>query len=382
MNNRFIPYGRHNIDEADIKAVINVLKSGWITSGPTIEAFEKKLALFAGTQYAVAVSSGTAALHCAYAACGIGPGDEVIVPAITFVATANAAVSLGAIPVLADVDPQSLLIDPKDVSQKITPRTKAIVTVDYAGQPCDYDVLRQIADAHGLYLIADSCHSLGALYKDRTVAQYAHMAVYSFHPVKHITTGEGGAVVTNNELAANKMRCLRNHGIDMDFKARDRANSHSYDMKMLGWNYRITDFQCALGISQMGKLDEWLKKRISLAARYDEALKGIDGISPLKSHPDRRHAYHLYVIKVKKSINRDQVFTYLRERGIGVNVHYKPINLHSYYQKRFNMGPGLVPVSEKCYGEIITLPLHPALSIEEQDYILENLHQTIVALSK
>jgi len=281
-----LPYGKQSIDEDDIKAVIEVLKSDWLTTGPKIEEFEQAIVEFVGAKYAVAVSSGTAALHAAMFALNIGPGDEVIVSPMTFAATANCVVYQGGTPVFADVDPETLLIDPKQVEKKITSRTKAIIAVDYAGQPCNYDELLSISKNHNIPLVADSCHALGALYKGRPVGSIADLAVFSFHPVKHITTGEGGMITTNNEEYAKRMRIFRNHGITTDHRQREKQGSWFYEMVELGYNYRITDIQCGLGISQLKKLPQWIKRRWEIAAKYDEELSKIPGIKPLGLRSD------------------------------------------------------------------------------------------------
>ena len=292
----FIPYGRQQIDDDDIQAVVDVLRSDWLTTGPKVAEFEQAVADFVGAKEAVAVSNGTAALHAAMYAIGIGPEDEVILPPMTFVATANAVVFQGGIPVFADVDPDTLLIDPNEVEEKITPRTKAIIAVDYAGQACDYDALRDIADRHDLILVADACHALGAEYKGRKVGTLADLTVFSFHPVKHITTGEGGMVTTDNPKFADRMRMFRNHGITRDPKRFNPLTSDLrpltsdfswyYEMHDLGYNYRMTDFQCALGLSQLKKLRKFLKRRREIAVLYDEALADIPGIEPLGLRAD------------------------------------------------------------------------------------------------
>ena len=304
IRNRFIPYARQSIDEKDVAAVCKVLRSDWLTTGPKVEAFEQAVADYVGAKYAVAVSSGTAALHSAMFALGIGPGDEVIVPPITFSATANCILYQGGTPVFADVDPGTLLLDPEQVESKITPNTKAIIGVDYAGQPCDWDALSDIAKHHNLHLVDDACHALGAEYKGKKLGSVADLTVFSFHPVKHITTGEGGMVVMNDGGYADQMRVFRTHGITRDppkFANQPSAISHQpiyplfyYEMKDLGYNYRITDFQCALGLSQLRKLPEWLIRRREIAALYDEALSGISGVEPLALRPNvisaKRHA--------------------------------------------------------------------------------------------
>ncbi|NPU86150.1 MAG: UDP-4-amino-4,6-dideoxy-N-acetyl-beta-L-altrosamine transaminase [Syntrophaceae bacterium] len=368
-----IPYGRQCLDESDIKAVIEVLRSDWLTTGPKVAEFESSFARCAGVKHAVAVSSGTAALHAAMYALGIGPGDEVIVPAMTFAASANCVVFQGGTPVFADVDRETLLIDPGSVEERITPRTRAIVPVDYAGQPCDYDTLRDIAHRRGLQLVDDACHALGAAYKGRPVGSLTELSCFSFHPVKHITTGEGGMITTDDPELARRMRTFRNHGITTDHRERQNTGAWFYEMVDLGFNYRLTDFQCALGISQLSKLAGWIDRRRRIASRYDEALASVPGIRPLSVRPDVVHAYHLYVVRLMG--DRDEVFRRLRERGIGVNVHYIPVHLHPYYRKHFGTGPGLCPVAEEAYGQILSLPLYPGMTAEDVERVIGDLKE-------
>jgi perosamine synthetase len=361
-----LPYGRQLVEPDDIEAVVKVLHSDWLTTGPSVDAFENALAQYVGAQHGVAVSSGTAALHAAMYALGLGPGDEVIVPPMTFAATANAAVFVGATPVFADVDAGTLLIDPNAVSRKITTRTKAIMAVDYAGQPCDYEALRPIAEEHGIALLADGCHAIGGTADGRRVGSIADMTAFSFHPVKHITTGEGGMVTTNDDAFARRMRTFRNHGINSDHRQRSEQGSWFYEMVDLGFNYRITDFQCALGLSQLKKLDAWVARRQEIARQYDAAFAGAP-VSGLKKREGVSHAYHLYVIKVPG--DRQAVFTRLREANIGANVHYIPVHLHPFYRQRFGYGPGLCPVAEAAYEQILSLPMYPAMTDEDVDYV-------------
>jgi len=375
-----IPYGRQTIDDKDIKAVIEVLRSDWLTTGPKVAEFEEAFARYVGAKYAVAVSSGTAALHCAMYALGIGPGHEVIVPTMTFAASANCVVYQGGIPVFVDVAPDTLLIDPKDVERKITPQTKAIIAVDYAGQPCDYDALKEIADGHHLSLVADVCHSLGATYRGRSVGSLADLSVFSFHPVKHITTGEGGMITTDNEEYAKRMRIFRNHGITSGHRERDAQGPWFYEMVDLGYNYRITDFQCALGMSQLQKLPRWLGRRHEITRQYDEAFAEIKGIKPLAVKVDVRHAYHLYVVRLNQDetgIGRGEFFQALRSRGIGVNVHYVPVHMHPFYQNRFGTGRGLCPVAEAAYEQILSLPLYPAVTDEDIKIVINTIRSLI-----
>lgn len=357
MSNTFIPYGRQIIDEDDIAAVNAVLRSDWLTTGPAVERFEADICTFTGAQQGVAVSNGTAALHLAMLALGIGPGDEVIVPPITFAATANCVLYCGGNPVFADVCADTLLIDPATVEAFITPRTKAIIAVDYAGQPCDWEALQAIARKHGLALVADACHALGAQYKGRKVGTLADITVFSFHPVKHITTGEGGMCVTNTAELAQKIRTLRSHGITTSARQREQAGAWFYEMTELGYNYRICDIQCALGSSQLKKLPTWLHKRNELAKVYDAAFVGTQ-ITPLTTAENVFHAYHLYVVR---SQERDALYKRLREHNIGANVHYVPVHLHPYYQQKLGTRKGMYPVAEQAYAEILTLPLWPGM---------------------
>lgn len=358
-----IPYGRQKIDDADVAAVIEVLRSDWLTTGPKVDEFEHDIAHHVGTKHAVAVSSGTAALHAAMHALGITAGDEVIVSPMTFAASANCVVFQGGLPVFADVDPDTLLIDPERVEEKITSRTKAIVAVDYAGHPCDYDALNALASQYRLKLIADACHSLGASLKNRPVGSLADMSAFSFHPVKHITTGEGGMVTTNDASFAQRMRRFRNHGITTDHRERHSQGAWFYEMVDLGYNYRITDFQCALGMSQLPKLNAWINGRQRIAGRYSEAFEDLVGIRPLQVRPQVSHAYHLFVIRVdakSAGITRDQLFRTLREHGIGVNVHYIPVHLHPYYRSRFNTGAGCALLPSTLTGRYSPCPCSPA----------------------
>lgn len=373
-----IPYAHQSIDEADVRAVAEVLRSDWITTGPKVQEFEEAIAAFAGTRAGVAVSNGTAALHAAAYAAGIGPGDEVIVPAMTFAASANCVLYLGGTPVFADVLERSLVIDPAQVEAKLTPRTKAIMAVDYTGHPCDYDALRSIADRHGLLLIADAAHALGAEYKGRKVGTLADLTMFSFHPVKHVTTGEGGMVVTDDPELADRMRIFRNHGISTDARVRAEKGTWYYEMVDLGYNYRLTDIQCALGISQLRKLPRALARRRAIAARYDEAFARLPGIEPLSVSPDVRHAYHLYVVRVDPArigMDRDAAFRVLREKGIGVNVHYIPVHLHPYYRTRLGTHTGMCPVAEAAYQRILSLPMYPAMTDADVRRVIDAVGQ-------
>jgi UDP-4-amino-4,6-dideoxy-N-acetyl-beta-L-altrosamine transaminase len=358
---QFLPYGRQEIGDADVKAVVEALVSGWLTTGPRVSEFEQAFATHVGAGQGVAVNSGTAALHCAMRALGVGPGDEVIVPAITFAASANAALYEGAKPVFADVEPDTLLLDPQSVAERITARTKAIVAVDYAGQPADYDALSAVARPRGIRIVADACHAPGATYKGRATGTLGEISCFSFHPVKHLTTCEGGMAVTDDAGMAQHMRRFRNHGIDSDHRSREAAGAHAYNMAELGFNYRLPDVQCALGLAQLQRLRTWVAARQRIAAFYAEALAGVAEAVPLKTRADRTHAHHLYVVKLVDGVDRDQVFARLRAEGIGANVHYAPVYLHSHYAK-LGYKPGLCPAAEASSRQILTLPMFPAMS--------------------
>ena len=372
----FLPYGRQEICDADIKAVAEALTSGWLTTGPKVGEFEKAFAAHCGAREAVAVNSGTAALHCAMRAIGVHTGDEVIVPALTFAASANAAIYEGGTPVFADVEPDTLLIDPVSVALKITPRTKAIVAVDYAGQPADYDALRDLARGRGIRIIADACHAPGATYYGRNTGTLGDISCFSFHPVKHMTTCEGGMAVTDDAHLAAHMRRFRNHGIDSDHRSREAAGAHAYDMKELGYNYRLPDVQCALGMAQLSRLDGWVHARQKIAALYDRAFAQIEQVTPLRTRDDRTNAYHLYVVKLDPALDRDAVFKHLRSCGIGANVHYAPVYLHSYYQAR-GYAKGLCPVAERASRHILTLPMFPAMTEADVARVVEALKVVI-----
>lgn len=378
-----IPYGRQWVTEEDIKAVSDVLRSDWLTTGPKVEEFEEAFAAKVGSRYAVALSSGTAALHAAAHAACIGPEDEVITTPMTFAATANCVLYQGGRPVFSDVEPETLLVDASKIEEKITPKTKAIIAVDYAGQPCDYDELKSIAKRHNLTLIADACHALGATYKGRNVGTLADMTVFSFHPVKHITTGEGGMVTTDDPDLAKRVRVFRNHGITSDHRERERCGSWFYEMVDLGYNYRLPDINCALGLSQLKRLDQNVSRRRELAALYNKAFSKIEAVRPLTQKADRKSSWHLYVVKLDLSkirTTRKDVFSSLRDEGIGVNVHYIPVYWHPYYQK-LGYKKGLCPVAEKAYEEIVTLPLFCAMSDSDAAQVVSAVKKTLQSSS-
>lgn len=365
VRSTLLSYGRQQIDASDEQAVLAALRSDWLTTGPRVGEFERRCAQRIGCAHALAVSSGTAALHAIYACLPLEPGDEVIVPALTFAATANAALYCGAKVVFADVDAHTLLVDPREVARKLSSRTRAITGVDYAGQPADYAALRALARAHGAYLVADGCHALGASQDGVPVGQLADATAFSFHPVKHVTTGEGGLVATDDTEFAKRVRRFRNHGIETELSERERAGTWYYEMRELGYNYRLTDIQAALGSSQLARLDGFLARRAAIAQRYSRAFAQLRGLAPLALREGARHAWHLYVVQLELeqlSETRATIFRALRAEGIGVQVHYVPVHLHPYYRRQHGTRPGDCPVAEQAYGRLLSLPLFPSMS--------------------
>ena len=367
-----IPYGKQTIEQDDIQAVVDVLKSDFLTTGPKIAEFEQTVADYVGAKYAVAISNGTSALHAACFAAGIEPGDEVITTPLTFAASANCVLYCGGTPVFADVDPKTYNIDPEDIQRKITDRTKAIIAVHLAGQPCDMDAIHSIAREHGLIVIEDGAHALGSVYKGKKEGSMSDMTTFSFHPVKPSTTGEGGMIVSDNEDFYKKMILFRSHGITRDDSMMTRNDGPwFYQQFNLGYNYRITDIQCALGCSQMKKLDRFLARRKEIVARYNEAFADCDNIITPYQLSDTESGWHLYIVQVKKC-DRRQVFENMREKGIGVNVHYIPVYMHPYYQEHGYENVHCAN-AEEIYSHIISLPLYPGLTSEQQDYVIDTL---------
>lgn len=375
----FIPYGRQIIDDDDISAVVEVLRSDWLTTGPAVEAFESEFASYVDAKHAVAVANGTAALHLAMLAAGIGPGDEVIVPAITFVASANAARFVGADVRFADIDPTTMVIDVESVRQLITDQTKAVVPVDFGGMPCDYDALREITAKHSILIIEDACHAPGATYRDMRVGSIADMTAFSFHPVKHLTTGEGGMVTTDSEELASRVRLFRGHGISSDFRKREATGTWEMDQVELGYNYRISDINCALGRSQLQKQADWVEVRRSIALRYREVLKDIPDLECQVEPDDRKSAWHLFPVRFTgegAAERRRLVFERMRRDGIGVNVHYRPVYLNSYYAD-LGIAPGLCPKAEATYDGLLSLPMWPGLDEAKQDSVVDSLRRAL-----
>lgn len=373
--NEFISYGKQSLDEDDIQAVIDTLRSPNLTQGPKIVEFEQAVADYVGVKYAVAFSNGTAALHGACYAAGIGEGDEVITSPITFAASANCVRYVGGTVVFADIDAQTYNIDPQQIRANITDKTKAIIPVDFTGQPVDIDEIMDIANEHNLTVIEDGAHSLGATYKDRKVGQTAHMTMFSFHPVKPVTTAEGGIIVTNDEELYDKMRQFRSHGIAQVPYSAEKGGWY-YEMTELGYNYRMTDLQAALGVSQMKKLDSFIARRQQIAKYYDEAFRDVSQVITPTQLANTQSGWHLYMIQLG-GVDRKVVFDKMRAAKIGVHVHYIPVYWHPYYEK-LGYTRGLCPVAEAWYERALTLPIHPSLSEEHVAHIIKHLKQHLI----
>lgn len=363
MSEQIIPYGSQWLEEDDIAAVEEVLEGDWLTTGPWVETFEKALADRCGARQAVAVSSGTAALHAAFRAVGVGPDTEVIAPALTFSATANAARVLGATIRFADITETTLTIDPGSVRELIGERTAAVVPVDFAGHPARLDAIGELAAAHGAAVVHDAAHSLGASFRGRPVGSIADVTTFSFHPVKAVTCGEGGAVVTDDAELAESIRRFRNHGMIRPVDEPVDGGEYGewmYDIEQIGLNYRITDIQCALGLNQLRKLDRFIDRRRRIAARYRRVLAGVDRLELPPDRPWCEHAYHLFAIRVPAR-RRPRIFEQLRRRGIGVQVHYIPANMLSAYRTRGHH-PEDTPRALRSYRRLISIPCFPKMS--------------------
>ncbi|MFC1484955.1 UDP-4-amino-4,6-dideoxy-N-acetyl-beta-L-altrosamine transaminase [bacterium] len=376
----FIPYGKQCINKDDIELVCEVLNSDWLTQGPLIERFEKALAKYCGAKYAVAVSNGTVALHLACRVIGVEKNDEVITTPITFVSSSNCVLYCDGRPVFADIDPRTLNINPNRIKEKITDKTKAIIPVHFRGEPCDMESIYEIVKANNLFIIEDAAHALGSKFKNQKIGncKYSDMAIFSFHPVKHITTGEGGAITTNNKDLYEKLLLLRTHGITKAkslFKNKDSGPWY-YEMQDLGFNYRITDIQCALGVSQLKKLDTFIKRRREIVDIYNKAFSNVEWIQTLIEGENSYNSYHLYVALfdfdyIKKT--RKEVFEILYKNNIGAQVHYIPVHLQPYYKKNLDYKYGDYPEAEAYYEKAISLPLYPKMNDDDVYYVIENV---------
>lgn len=382
MRKEYLPYGHQWIDDEDIKAVVDVLKSDWITQGPKIVEFEKLVAGYCNAKYAVAFSSGTASLHASAYVAGITKDKEAITTPITFAATGNCVLFNGGAVKFVDIKKDTYNIDPEKIEEKIVfPETKAIIPVDYTGQPCDLDEINEIAEEHDIAVIEDATHAIGAEYKGKKIGGISDLTVFSFHPVKMITTGEGGMALTNNEELYEKLKIFRTHGITKDpGKLHRKEGDWYYEMQCLGYNYRLTDIQCALGISQFKKLDRFIKRRRKIVSIYNEAFSGIKEIIAPYEKPDVKSAYHLYMIQLdldKMKVGRKAIFDEIRSKNIGVHVHYIPLHLHPYYQDNFRYQKGDFPVAEEYYERALTLPLFPKMNDDDINDVVNTVKNVI-----
>lgn len=368
-----LPYGRQSIDENDVEAVAAILRGDWLTTGPSVTAFETQLGQLAGGHRAVSCTSGTAALHIAYAALGVGPGDEVVTTPMTFVATASSAALLGARIVFADVTEDTTLLDPEAVAAVLTDRTKVIAAVDYAGHPADYDALQPMADRVGARTLADAAHSVGGFSRGRPVGDLADVTTYSFFPTKNLTTAEGGAVIAKDEAVADRAEKFHNIGLvrEPDRLRMPEEGPWHQEVHSFGLNYRLTDVGCALGISQLRRLAAFKARRGELTARYNAAFAGIDGLRTPGQAPDVDPAWHLYPVRILGG-RRKEAFVRLREAGIGVQVNYLPVYWHPVFED-LGYQRGMCPNAEQFYTEELSLPMYPDLSDDQADRVIETL---------
>ena len=375
-----IPYGKQHISEQDIDAVVNTLKSDFLTQGPKVEEFEIKFAHYIGSKYAVAVANGTAALHLSVLALGLEKGKKVITSPLTFVASANAVLYGGGEVDFCDIDPETLLLDIDLVREKLASSLKGtycgIIPVDFAGAPVQMDAFRTLADEYGLWLLEDSCHAPGGYFYDSLNhkqkcgnGSFADLAIFSFHPVKHIASGEGGVITTNNKELYQKLLTLRSHGIVKEFdNSKEEKPGWYYEMQHLGFNYRLSDIACSLGISQLKRINQNLEKRKEIAQRYDEAFANKKVTLPIFKNKIT-HAYHLYVIQIE---NRNGLYNYLKSKGVFAQVHYIPVHLHPFYNK-LGFNEGDYPNVESYYKKCLSLPIFPELRIKEVDYVISQI---------
>lgn len=371
----FLPFSLPSIGEEEIAEVVDSLRSGWITTGPKAHQFEKDFAEYVGSKYAVGLSSATAGLHLSLMALGIGAGDEVITTPMTFVATVNMIVANGATPVFADINPRTLQIDPEEIKKKVTDRTKAVIPVHFAGQPCDMDRIHEIAGARRIHVVEDAAHAIGTEYRGKRIGAGSELTVFSFHPIKNITTGEGGMVTTNQEDLAETIRMLKFHGISKDaWKRYDEKGTPHYDVMAPGFKYNLMDIQAALGIHQMRRIETFNRRRKEMAERYNQAFADLDEIElPQEVSYPHRHAWHLYVILVrpeKLSIDRNGFMDALKAERIGTGIHFIAVHLHDYYQKHSPYRRGDLPHAESVSDRILSLPLYPAMTDKDQEDVI------------
>ncbi len=374
-----VPFHRAAVGQGEIDAVAEVIRSGWLTMGAKTLEFEQEFARFIGVPHAVAVNSCTSGLHLALEAIGLQPGDEVLLPTTTFTATAETVTYLGGRPVLADIDPATMNLDPEDARKRITPRTRAIIPVHLAGQPCDLAEIHAVAKAHNLHVIEDAAHALPASYRGRSVGSISEMTVFSFYATKTLTTGEGGMVTTHNEAFADRMRMMRLHGISRDAWRRYSGEGNwYYEVHEAGYKYNLTDLQAAIGLVQLAKCDALNAARERIALRYDTAFSRNEVLEVPTVRADRTTAWHLYILRLqpgKLEISRDHLIEELRRRGIGTSVHFIPLHLHPYYQRTFHYRKGDFPRAEAEYERCISLPIYPDMSDDAIGYVISTIEE-------
>ena len=375
-----IPFHRASLGEEEVQAVSEVIRSGWLTMGPRTFQFEREFAEYVGASHAIAVSTGTAALHLALEAAGIRSGDEVLLPTTTFTATAEAVIYLGARPVLVDIDPVTMNLDPEDAVRRITAKTKALIPVHLGGQPCNLDEIQQLARANDLGVIEDAAHALPSDYRGKRVGQISEFTCFSFYATKTLTTGEGGMVTTNNSAAAERMRLMRLHGIERDAWKRYRGDgSWRYEVLEAGFKYNLTDLQSAMGLVQLRKCDEMWRARKSIAQRYTEAFRQLDELVIPQVYPDRGTSWHLYVLRLQRRrmrLDRDSFVRSLNERGVGCSVHFIPLHLQPYYQRAYGYRGGDFPSAEQQYSDCFSLPIFPGMTDEEVQHVIRAVRET------
>jgi perosamine synthetase len=375
-----IPFHRVPVGDEEARAVAEVIRSGWMTMGPKTFEFEQEFAKYVGASHAIAVSTGTAALHLALEASGIRSGDEVLLPTTTFTATAEAVIYLGARPVLVDIDPVTMNFDPEDAALRITPRTKALIPVHLGGQPCNLDEIQQLARANDLRVIEDAAHALPSDYRGKRIGQISEFTCFSFYATKTLTTGEGGMVTTANPAAAERMRLMRLHGIEHDAWKRYRGNgSWRYEVLEAGFKYNLTDLQSAIGLVQLRKCDEMQQARKSIAERYTEAFTLLDELVVPQVFSDRSTSWHLYVLRLQQRhmrLNRDSFVRLLNERGVGCSVHFIPLHLHAYYQRAYGYRAGDFPSAEQQYSNCFSLPIFPGMTDQEIQHVIRAVRET------
>ena len=376
MSDNNLPLSRPTLGEEEIREIIDVIKSGWITSGPRAKRFEEEFSRYVGARHAVAVNSCTAALHLALLAHGIGPGDEVVTSSMTWSATANMIEVTGAKPVFADVDRDTLQVTPETVAAAVTERTRAILPVHFAGQACDLDGLAANATPRGLTIIQDAAHAVGTEFCGRRIGSDGISACFSFHPIKNITTGEGGMITTDSDELAEKLRLLRFHGVNRDAWSRyGKVDSPRYETVTPGWKYNLSDLQAALGIHQLAKLDGFIQRRTHLAELYHAQIAGIDGVKPLgRAVGTSRHAWHLFVVTIEPDrfgCDRDRFMQSMAQHGVGTGLHFSAVHLHDYYRSRYGYASGALPNTEWASDRVVSLPLFPGMSDSDVSRVCE-----------